>query len=937
MSWLPSPANEQQDRTLSDDVRWLASALGRAIQRLEGEDCFRAVEELRTDCRARRRADPGALSLKQLLDKVQGLPLPTLARVCRAFTLFFLLINTAEQVHLVRRGRRSRAVDEPAPNAPARPDGRPRQHGRSLRAVLQGLKQRGYSAQEADELLARLDIRPVLTAHPTEATRRTILALQERVAAALLARDAATPEERARQDRALETEIELLWLTSEVRRDRPHVMDEVASTLWYLEDRFLDAGGSVLALLEREFAEVFGESMRRITPLRPGSWVGGDRDGNPFVTPEITLAAARRNAYVIVRQYERAVIELAQRISVSARVVAAPASLRASLERDRTDMPEVWELNRRRDREEPLRLKLSFIATRLQATCRLLAARDAREHVPQPAAYPNSAAFGDDLNLIARALDESRAALARQTLLEPLLTRLRIYGFHGYMMDVRQDSDVHASAVADIGQAVALRLGERAELRRELLGRRPLVGPHLPLGEQTRRVLEVFSAMRTIHEEISNDAASMYIVSMARSPEDLLRVLLLGSEAGLLDLASDPPRSSIDVAPLFETLSDLRGAADTLRSSFSDPAYRRQVEARGMVQHVMLGYSDSGKDAGLLPAAWALYTAQEAISEVAAKAGVRLVMFHGQGGSVGRGGGSPVFRALSALPPGTLDGRIKFTEQGEIISQKFGLLPIAERSFEVMLAGTLHALSNDWRADLEPEEEARFREMMEQLSGLAYPVFRSLVHESDELFRMFLSTTPVKELAHVHFGSRPAYRDKGTGTMQGIRAIPWVFGWTQTRLALPGWLGVGSALSQVIERSGGLETLQRMAQAWPFFDDLLGKVEVACAKADMEIARAYVQHLGGDLRLFETLEAEYRRTVDAALAIRKQEYLLADQPQLQTTIVLRDPYIDPLSLMQMSLLLRKRACGEDSDERSQIDQALGAALNGVAQGLRSVG
>jgi phosphoenolpyruvate carboxylase len=491
--------------------------------------------------------------------------------------------------------------------------------------------------------------------------------------------------------------------------------------------------------------------------------------------------------------------------------------------------------------------------------------------------------------------------------------------------------------VASIASVVGLPEPTIDVLRRELGGRRPLVGAHVPLDEDTLRTLDVFHVMREIQDEVGAAAARTYIISMARGPEDLLRVLLLAREAGLVDLVSDPPESRLDVVPLFETLDDLESAARVVRELFDDPAYRRQLEARGRRQEIMIGYSDSAKDAGLLPAAWALYRAQEAIAELADSSGIAVTLFHGRGGTVGRGGGSPVWRALAALPPGTVCGHIKITEQGEIISQQFGLLPIAVRSLEVNVAGTLLQAFTDWRKDLAPGEEERFRETMDRMAADALPVYRALVHEDPSVFEMLQQTTPVKELAHVQFGSRPVYREKSSHNMDSIRAIPWMFGWTQIRLMLPAWLGVGTALERVTTDRDGLALLRRMAVAWPFFDDFLGKVEMVCAKTDLDIARAYVTHLGGDVSLLDRLAEEFRRTVRALLVIRDAQELLTDNDVLRTSIALRNPYVDPLSLLQISLLRQKRARVEGDPSMKQLDNAIGTTLNGVAQGLRNTG
>ena len=911
---LPPPTRRPEDEPLRNDVRRLSSMLGQVVARLSGPRVFAATESLRRRCRERRLgAGP---SLESLHAEVATLPLEIAAPVARAFTLFFVLINTAEQAHRVRR-RRQRRGDDAQPG--------------SIAWAVETLRGRGHGADEVEAALQRLDVQPVLTAHPTEATRRTVLNLQARVADLLLARDEAPDPERI--DSAVAAEVEVLWLTDEVRRDRPSVLDEVANALWYLEDRLMEAGGAVHGAAERAFERAYGHPPTTGPLVRPGSWVGGDRDGNPFVTPEVTLRAVWRAAYVVVRAYRDAVGELAARLSLSSRYAHVPAPLLASLSADKALLPEVHARDARRDAEEPVRLKLSYIAARLEATLRRLQALDAGRDPDEPAAYAQAGALRADLLLVQHAVDEAGAARAASELVRPLLRRVEALGLHGFRLDVREDSEVHTQAVADLAASVGAAIPDHAALTAELLGRRPLLSPHATLPEVTGRCVEVFGAMRRAQNALGPDVAPTYIISMCRTAEDVLRVLLLARETGLVDLAGGAPRSSVDIVPLFETRDDLVRAPDVLRALFADPAYARQLDARGRRQEVMLGYSDSAKDAGILPAAWALYRAQEALSAVCDDAGVDLTLFHGRGGTVGRGGGSPVYRALTALPPKSLRGAIKTTEQGEVISQKFGLAPIAERSLEVLVTGTLMAGFSDWREAVEPQEEAAFRAVMERLSDLALPVFRQLVHDDTALFDLFTRCTPVAELARVHFGSRPAYRARGAGTMAGIRAIPWVFGWTQIRLLLPGWLGVGTALSTIVAEPGGLDRLRHMARVWPFFDDLLAKVEMVCAKADLEIATLYVEKLGGDGALLARLVAELERTVEAVLAVRERPHLLSTQPSLQTAIGLRNPYLDVLSLLQVGLLERRRA-GEDG---AQLDEALGTSLNGIAQGLRNTG
>ena len=912
---LPPPVARPQDAPLRQDVRWLAGTLGRVVGRLAGEDILHAVEELRRACRARRLGVPGAPDLDALLARTRALPPETARLTARAFTVFFILINAAEQAHRVRRARQD--------------DLAAAQRG-SVRWSLRRLREAGHEAAAVAGALRTLDVRPVLTAHPTESARRTILDLQARLAEGLLARDGAPEPQRRAIEGRLEGEVELLWLTEEVRRDRPSVVDEVANALWYLEDRLLDAASRARERLMQAFEDEFGSGLGPdpMTPLTLGSWVGGDRDGNPFVTAEITLGAARSARGAVLGHYATALAALAARLSVSERLAPVTPELRASLERDRVALPAVWEQNRRRNADEPLRMKVSFMRARLEA---------------DPPGYGSAAELERDLTLVAEALDAAGAAHARRTLVEPLQAQVRAHGFHGFRLDVREDAGAHTRALRDLTATLGLGELDGAAIRRELGGRRPLHAPHVTLAGPTDEALKVFQVMRTIQDEVGTAAASTYIVSRTRSADDLLRVLLLAREAGLVDLAREPALSRIDIVPLFETLEDLEHAPLVVRTLLDDPIWQRHLAARGRHQEVMLGYSDSAKDAGLLPSAWALYRVQEEVARACAGAGVSWTLFHGRGGTVGRGGGSPVARALTALPPGTVQGGIKITEQGEIVSQNFGLPSLAERSLELMLSGVLLHRFEDWRDGLRPGEEAQFREMMDRLAAEALPRYRAVVSGSGarELFRLFLETTPVRELADVRLGSRPAYRALEGETMEGIRAIPWVFGWTQTRLMLPGWLGVGTALDAVAAEPGGLDVLRRMAQAWPFFDDLLAKIEMVCAKADLAIARLYVRELGGggagDLALFDQLEDEFRRTVSTLLRIRESEYLMRDNPMLQTAIGLRNPYVDPLSLLQVTLLERKRHAAPDDPALGAVGAGLASTLNGIAQGLRNTG
>jgi phosphoenolpyruvate carboxylase len=878
-----------EDIPLHEDVRNLGAALGRVIRRFEGDDAFHIVDDLRTACRARRRGRPGAPTLDDIIDRAAALTTIDAAMAARAFTLFFLLINTAEQVHRVRR-RRSYLTKTNAPPQPA-----------SAQWTMERLKELEFNRDEVAEAMERLEVRPVLTAHPTESTRRTLLALQARVADLLLSRSqATTPLEARHIDEAIDAEVELLWLTSEVRHDRPSVGDEVSTVLWYFETRLLDASATAVQAMTEAFEDAFGENVdgSRVRPtIRLGTWVGGDRDGNPFVTPETTLAAARRASYAILGRYAEMVEELVNRTSVSAHLAQPSEPLTESIAADATLLPDVWESNRRRNADEPVRLKLTFISARLEATRKLVALHDAGDHdARDDAAYADAAAFERDVTLIADTLSAAGATLTRRKLIDPLLFAVRVHGFHGLMMDLRDHVE-----------------------------------------SETENVLATMKAAKTIQQEAGVRAASTYIVSMTHTAQDLARIVDIAGQAGLIDLDASPPRSSLDVVPLFETLEDLANAPSVMQALLDDGRYRRQLEARGMRQEVMVGYSDSNKDSGILASSWALYRAQEELASIFDKAGVKLRIFHGRGGSVGRGGGSPVYRALAALPPESISGDIKITEQGEIISQQFGLLPIAERTMEVTLSGVLLHELTDWRDNVSSDDVKLFRETMERIAERSFEVYRSMAHEDPEVFEMFEQASPIEELAAARFGSRPSYRPGGGAGIDGIRAIPWVFGWTQNRLMLPGWLGAGRAISEAASTPEGLSLLQRMAKQWPFFDDLIGRIDMVCAKADIQIARAYVRRLGQSEALLEKLIAEFDLAARMVLEIRGTTVLLSDNQVLQTAIALRNPYVDVLSAIQISQLAKKRAMKKEDRGREEVESILATTVSGIAQGLRNTG
>ena len=689
-------------------------------------------------------------------------------------------------------------------------------------------------------------------------------------------------------------------------------------------------------------------------PVRPvtlGSWVGGDRDGNPFVTPDVTLQTARMMKEWVLERYLLEVRNLQGLLSHSSRQMVVLPQLERSLERDRKLLPRIRERNAVRNRFEPYRLKLSFMEGRLEdSLAALRMAAGVAGGGPGPGAYESPRAFQEDLELMAASLRSHGASATADRAVQPLIDRAAIFGFHLASLDIRQHSRRHASALDALAVAAGELAGRRYEdldeaerlafLRRELAGRRLLRSPGQEFDADTAETLDLFDTVARVQRECGVEGVQTCVVSMTDAGSDLLEVLVLAREAGLIRWQGERLDSRLAVAPLFETRDDLIAAPGIMADLFSDPVYRQQLAAHGNVQEVMIGYSDSAKDAGILSASWALYKAQSALADVAAEHGVELLLFHGRGGTVSRGGG-PASEAILAQPPGSVGGRIKITEQGEVIEFKYGLPEIARRTLELTCSAVLQHGFVDWRETVSAEDRGRFFAAMDELSDLALARFHATVHEDPDLFDYFAAVTPLEELAVLPIGSRPAYRSGSARDIGSLRAIPWVFGWMQSRHVLTGWLGVGTALSTYLERHGdeGLALLLDMRDRWPFFGTLLDNVEMVCAKGDLQIAEHYVATLHpGDAgrALFLRLRTEYEATEAALLLLHEEEHLLGDNPVLRRSIDLRNPYVDALSFLQVELIRRRRAREGDDEDPGLLDAIL-RSINGVAAGLRNTG
>ena len=894
------PHTTERDAGLRRDIRELGALLGRTLVRQEGEELLELVERTRALIRSDREAAAA------LLAEVEP---PAAIRLVRAFSTYFHLANVAEQVH---RGRELAGMRE--------------RDGSWLSQAADRIAAAGISREDLAAEVGRLCVRPVFTAHPTEAARRTVLYKLRQIADLL---ESGGPRVTAR----LEETIDLLWQTDELRIARPDVVDEARNAVWYFDGLHADAVPHVLEQLADELRRLgLGADPER-RPLAFGSWIGGDRDGNPNVGPDSV-------ARVLGLQHEHglrdaiAVVNVLRRdLSSSVRIAGATDELRQSLTRDLELLPEVEPRFLRLNAEEPYRLKLTCIQQKLVNTRRRLADGRPREEGRD---YLGADELLADLRLVRDSLVAHRGGLIAHGRLERGMRTLAAFGLHLATLDVREHADAHHHALGqmidalDDGPSYAglSRDERRILLAGELSSARPLAFRPPPLDDAGRRTFAVFEAIRDARERYGKQTIESYIVSMCRGADDIFAAALLAREAGVTD---------IGFVPLLETTDELRHADRVLSELLSDPAYRAHVAALGDVQEVMLGYSDSNKEAGITASQWEIHRAQQRLRDAAAEFGVRLRLFHGRGGTVGRGGG-PAHDAILAQPPRTLDGEIKVTEQGEVISDKYLVPSLARENLELMLAAALEATVLHRRPRMSPEALADWQQAMDVVSEAAFRRYRSLV-EDPQLAGYFLTSTPVELLAELHLGSRPARRpDSGAG-LEGLRAIPWVFGWTQSRQVVPGWYGVGSGLRAA--RDAGLgERLADMHERWWFFRNFVSNVAMTLVKTDLEIAGHYVERLASpDSRgPFDDIRAEHELTMEEILRLRGEDALLDSDPVLQRTLRVRDDYLAPLHYLQVALTERRRADREAGREPDpDLARALLLTVNGIAAGLRNTG
>ena len=935
------------DAPLAADVRLLGDLLGRTIAAVEGERVYEAVEALRGLARRRRgvagEAEPQLD--EEMAALVGGWPLELAANVGRAFLAYFLLVNMAEETHRVRR-RRTRAAESDAP-AP-----------RSLAAIAERLRAAGAAEGELRGAAAALCLQPVFTAHPTESQRLTLMQKLQAVHRELLAREFAAPAQRRAVDARIAMQIEGIWQADHLRHRRPTVLEESRLLLRTFRSTLWDAVPAVAAAL-REASGGSADDVR--APIRLGSWMGGDADGNPSVTPELTWQTALMMRETALRAHLGAVRELDTLLPHSRRRVRGAPAFEAGLERDAQQMPDVREALADRSANELYRQKLRYMAARLRAALAqnqaLLDARALPLLDAEPAAaggglealaapYRRADEYIADLEAISESLHGHAAVASTAVAVQPLLDRARAFGFHLAALDLRDHAGRFHEAAAAVVEELDIAPAGRGYLElspaeRETLLARELARDWFPAGARlaSDETLRRFETARRIIALLGPEAMQTCVVSMASTPADVLAPLLLARQAGLNDPAARAPGGRLRIAPLFERVEDLAGAPGTLRALFTHDAYRRHLRAHGNVQEVMIGYSDSAKGAGMLPSLWSLYRAQEQMQREAEAAGLRLLFFHGRGGTVSRGGG-PSHDAILALPPGTMHGAIKLTEQGEMIQFTYGLPAIAEWNLEQSAAAALAKSVERPNTAADEAAQRRYSEALDELAAAAEETYHELVSRNPALPGYFQRVTPIAVLSDLAIGSRPTFRPGGAATLDALRAIPWVFAWMQSRHVITGWLGVGSALEQYRRKHGeaGERLLAEMRGAWPFFAALLSNVEMVCAKADFGIAEHYVRRLGDDdLATFAALRAEYERTVNELQRLSGQQRLLESSPVLRRSIDLRNPYVDALSFLQVELLGRLRRMEADDPARQETLEAILRSVNGIAAGLRNTG
>ena len=879
---------------LRNDVRRLADLLGQTIARQESEQLLSLVESLRLSVREGKQ--------DQVLSKLDDTQTISLVR---AFSNYFNLANVAEQVN------RSKVLAEAHKSGGS-------WLSKTIDNILKAQKDtKDFDTKELQIWIDNFSVRPVFTAHPTEAARRSVLSKMTTIAQLL-----EQPDSQIKTERLAEA-VDLLWQTDELRLGRPEPLDEAVNSIYYLNELLTETVPEVLAQFTSEVKRLGVNLSLNARPLSFGTWIGGDRDGNPNITADVTKAAILLQNSHFTRTVFEHLDELRQALSISTKLAGVSAELEKSVQQDLEKLPEIENRYRRINVEEPYRLKATAIRHKLALT----QARHTNglPHFPGRD-YKDTAELLSDFEIMRTSLLANNGELIATGLLERITRAIGAFGLTHATMDVREHSEVHHQLLSKLFANLTPEIVNAQILSSE----KPNTSD---LDEQSDRCYKTFLATNELIDRFGPEVIESYIISMTKSADDVLAAVLIAKIAGLISLDTKNEFAKIGFVPLLETVTELRSADKILDDLLSNENYRKIVKLRGNTQEVMLGYSDSNKDAGITTSQWEIHKAQRKLRDVAIKHGVKLRLFHGRGGSVGRGGG-PTYDALIALPWGSIDGQIKMTEQGEVISDKYGLPALAKENLELTLAAALEATILNRKPRQSAGDLNSWNECMDLISDHAFAAYRGLVQQP-ELPAYFYASTPVEQLGNMFLGSRPSRRPQDSGGLDSLRAIPWVFGWTQSRQIVPGWYGVGSGLKAAREAGKG-ELLQTLLKDWHFFRTFISNVEMTLAKTDLSIAQRYVSELVDPSlhKIFDQIKAEFELTVNELLLMTNKTEILGNQPILARTLQIRDTYLAPLQLLQISLLKRVR-------NQKEVDPLLARALlltiNGVAAGLRNTG
>jgi phosphoenolpyruvate carboxylase len=912
-----------KDLPLRDDVRLLGRILGDTLREQEGEATFQLIENVRRAAVRFRKTqdDNDRVQLEQMLDALSH---SEVLLVVRAFSYFSQLSNIAEDLHHNRRHRAHLKAGSPPKDG-------------SLMLALERIENKHIDKQALQDFLDRALVSPVLTAHPTEVQRKSILDCQLIISSLMSDRDRMdmTPEDLADNENALRRFVLILWQTRMLRTAKLNVRDEIKNGLEFYRYTFLGEIPKIYAGLEKQLEARFGKDTRVPPLLRIGSWIGGDRDGNPFVTHTVMLDAVQQHSELAFEHYLKETHTLGTRLSLTDRLADVSDALR-KLSDASPDKAE-------HRIDEPYRRALILIYSRLASTAKQLGHKTSHlspvDKHAKPYATPQE--FINDLDVLIDSLFKHGAVYLARGRLAFLRRAAEVFGFHLAPLDMRQHSAIHEQTVSELfsrssGKSNYQDLDEAARrkvLLAELQNGKPLLGDIEQYSPVVQSELRILQTAAQIHQRFGRAALPNHIISKTDAVSDMLELALMLQQVQLLEGGVEPTLH-VNIIPLFETIEDLRGCGRIMDDLFAIPYYRKLLRGRGNTQEVMLGYSDSNKDGGYLTANWELYKAELELVKVFTKHGVELRLFHGRGGTVGRGGG-PSYDAILAQPPGSVNGQIRITEQGEVISSKYSNPEIGRRNLETLIAATLEAtlLDNPHDADGNPE----YIRIMEKLSLVAYSTYRNLVYETPGFTDFFFAATPIREIAELNIGSRPASR-KASDRIEDLRAIPWVFSWGLSRTLLPGWFGFGTAVKRFVESEGkaGLAQLQTMYRKWPFFRGLMSNMDMVLSKTDMGIASRYaelVEDVSMRERIFGTIEREWGDTVKMLFAVTGNTALLQDNPTFARSLLTRTPYIDPLNHLQVSLLQRHRA----GDNDVLVKRAIHLTINGIATGLRNSG